>query len=243
MFVYFLACGIAITQIIGILGVDVLLDGDFPKVRQAVIVDFLGDRELFSSIRVFYFGVGLAVFQLTYAKIFGRGERLAVFLVGLLSAIATTGRLYLLLYILATAYLLYRQKIVTKRSVAFIFAGFFSLFFLVALVFDKGGSESESVVGQLVWNAQVYFMSSLACFNNYVVSGAQETYGGILIPNVIRQAIEFMGVTMTEKPNLLPFAMVPIQCNTYTALFPLFHDLGFPGVFFGFIANGYNEIA
>lgn len=46
---------------------------------------------------------------------------------------------------------------------------------------------------------------------------------------------------MTEKPNLLPFAMVPMQCNTYTALFPLFHDLGYIGLFFGFVAIGFTH--
>lgn len=239
MCLYFLACVVAIRQITNILGADVLSAGDFPMIRQAVIVDFLGDRELFSSIRVFYFGVGLCVFLLSYGIFLTRFQRSILFGVGLLSAVATTGRLYLLLYIVSSSYLLYRQKLVSKKFVAMSFAGFISIFFLVALLFDKGGNESGSVVEQLVWNVQVYFMSSLACFNNYVVSGAQETYGGILIPNVLRPAIEFLGISMAEKPNLLPFAMVPMQCNTYTALFPLFHDLGYIGVFFGFVAIGF----
>jgi oligosaccharide repeat unit polymerase len=115
---------------------------------------------------------------------------------------------------------------------------FVLLFFLFAVLFEKGSDEG-SILQQILWNLQVYALSSLACFNDYVTTGAQETPGGILIPNVIRDVFRFVGISMPEKPNLLPFAMVPIQCNTYTLLFHLYHDAGFLGVLFGLAAIGW----
>jgi oligosaccharide repeat unit polymerase len=235
---YLVGCGFAVAQIISVLGAEALFSGDLAGLRMSVVNDFVGDRELFSSIRVFYFGVGLSVFQLAHAKYFGSGERVAVMLLGLLSALATTGRLYLLLFVLASAFLLSRQRLASRRAVGFLLVAFVLLFFSFALLLEKGSDEG-SVFAQIVWNLQVYLLSSLACFNDYVATGVQETPGGILIPNALRDLIRIMGISMAEKPNLLPFAMVPIQCNTYTVLFPLYHDVGTVGVLLGLAAIGW----
>lgn len=235
---YLVACGFAVTQIIAVLGAEALFSGDLARLRISVVSDFVGDRELFSSIRVFYFGVGLSVFQLAHAKYFGSAERVAVMLLGLLSALATTGRLYLLLFVLGSAFLLSRQRIASRRAVGFLLLVFVLLFFSFALLFEKGSDEG-SVFAQIVWNLQVYLLSSLACFNDYVATASQETPGGILIPNALRGLVRVLGISMAEKPNLLPFAMVPIQCNTYTVLFPLHHDVGIVGVLLGLAAIGW----
>ena len=235
---YLIACAFAISQIVGLLGADALLSGDLARLRISVVNDFVGDRELFSSIRVFYFGVGLSVFQLAHARYFGGTERTVVMLLGLLSAVATTGRLYLLLFVLASAYLLYRQRIASRRAVGILFLCFVLLFFLFALLLEKGSDEG-SMLEQIVWNFQVYLLSSLACFNDYVATGSQQTPGGILIPNAVREVLRIVGIVMPEKPNLLPFATVPLQCNTYTVLFPLFHDGGLVGVLLGMALIGW----
>ena len=231
------ACVVAIKHISSVLGTDALLSGDMAQLRLAFVNDFIGERRLFSSVRVFYFGVGLCIFQLAHALKFHPLERAAVLIIGLISAIATTGRLYLLLYVLACAYLLHRQQLASKRGVAILFLGFVLIFFTVALLFDKGSDEG-SVFEQLLWNLRIYLLSSLACFNDYVTNGSQETPGGILIPNAVREVLKIVGFLMPEKPNLLPFAMVPLQCNTYTLLFPLYHDGDWVGVLIGLASIG-----
>lgn len=234
---YAVACALAIKQITSVLGADALISGDMAQLRLAFVNDFVGERELFTSVRVFYFGVGLCIFQLAHAIKFSASERAIVLGIGLISAIATTGRLYLLLYMLACAYLLYRQKLASKRTVAMLFLGFVLIFFAVALLFEKGSGEG-SVFEQLLWNLRIYLLSSLACFNDYVTTGAQETPGGLLIPNALRALLKIIGISMPEKPDLLPFAMVPQQCNTYTVLFPLYHDGNLIGVLIGLTLIG-----
>lgn len=234
---YAIACVLAIKQISSVLGTDALLSGDMAQLRFAFVGDFIGDRELFSSVRVFYFSVGLCIFQLAHALKFRTFERAAVLSIGLVSAIVTTGRLYLLLYVLACAYLLHRQMLVSKRTVVMLFLGFVLIFFAVALLFEKGSNEG-SVFEQLLWNLRIYLLSSLACFNDYLVNGTQETPGGILIPNALREVLKIVGISMPDKPNLLPFAMVPLQCNTYTVLFPLYHDGDWVGVLIGLVSIG-----
>jgi oligosaccharide repeat unit polymerase len=235
---YVLATVYSLSRITAVLGVDAILSGDFAALRLAIINDFVGDRELFSWIRVFYFGVGLAVFQLAHAHLFSTAELTAVAVLGLLSAIATTGRLYLLLFVLALGFLLYRQRKISLRGVVAVFCGFIVLFFLLALLLQKGGDEG-SVLEQLAWNARVYLLSSLACFNDFVWNDSSLSSDGVLIPNSVRSMLRVAGIVLEEKPNLLPFAQVPVKCNTYTALFPLYHDLGIIGVLLGFMGVGW----
>ncbi len=235
---YMLATVYSLSRIAAVLGADAILSGDFAALRLAIVNDFVGERELFSWIRVFYFGVGLAVFQLAHAHLFSTAEITAVAVLGLLSAIATTGRLYLLLFVLATGFLLYRQRKISVRGVVAVFCGFIALFFLLALLLQKGGDEG-SVLEQLAWNARVYLLSSLACFNDFVRNDGSLSSDGVLIPNAVRSILRIVGIALEDKPDLLPFARVPVQCNTYTALFPLYHDLGIIGVLLGFMGIGW----
>lgn len=69
------------------------------QIRIEVIKDFIGDRKIFSILRIFYFGVGLCVFLLAFVKKFTKNEVLIIILIGIVSAIATTGRLYILLFL------------------------------------------------------------------------------------------------------------------------------------------------
>lgn len=213
------------------LGADML---NLPRVRQIVIADFNGDRSLYNLFRVFYLGVGFSIFFVAFSKYISRGQLALVLLIGLLSALVTTGRLYLLLYFLAVAALLYRAKVVSKTGVLFAGFIFVCLFFLVALLLGKGdGSGGLSVLENVLWNSKIYLMSSISCFNDYVVTGRQEIDGGALLPNVVRELLFNIGLNIPPKPALNPFAEVPVPCNTYTFMFPLFHDGSFFGVALG----------
>lgn len=213
------------------LGADIL---NLPRVREIVIADFNGSRSLYNLFRVFYLGVGFSIFFVAFSRYLSRGQLALVLVIGLLSALVTTGRLYLLLYFLAVTALLYRAKLISPKGV--LFAGFIfaSLFFLVALLLGKGdGGGGLSVLESVLWNSQVYLMSSVSCFNDYLVTGHQQIDGGALLPNVVRELLLNIGLNIPPKPSLNPFAEVPVACNTYTFMFPLFHDGSFFGVALG----------
>lgn len=207
---------------------------DLPTIRQIVIWDFNGDRALLNLFRVFYLGVGFSIFFVAFSRELTRRQLASILMIGLASALITTGRLYLLLYFMAVAALLYRAKLISSRGVLAVGFLFVGLFFLVALLLGKGDDGgAASLLESVLWNSQVYFMSSLSCFNDYLVTGAQSIEGGALLPNPVRELLSGIGLNIPPKPSLNPFSEVPLPCNTYTFMFPLFHDGSFFGVALG----------
>jgi oligosaccharide repeat unit polymerase len=81
-------------------------------------------------------------------------------------------------------------------------------------------------------------MSSASCFNDYVVSGRQEIPGGAILPNPLRELLRIFSFDIPLKPALNPFVEVPLPCNTYTILFPIFHDGSLVGVALGMLILG-----
>lgn len=200
-------------------------------VRLLVINDFVGERNLFKYIRFLYIGVAFSIFSLSFSYFLTRKLIALVFLIGLLSAILTTGRLALLLFLVSSSVLLYRNKIIRRKHVFLIAVLFVVLFFIVALLLNKG-TAGKTLFESLEWNFQIYFMSSLACFNDFVVTNEQVVEGGVIVPNVIRGFLSSMfNISFPLKPDLNPFSYVPLPCNTYTFYYSLFHDGGILLVF------------
>jgi len=208
-----------------------------PAIRAAIIFDFAGARRIFNLLRVFFFGVGVCIYFLANSGSLTRRQIAVIVAIGLVSAVATTGRLYLLLFFVATVALFYRQGFLTLRGMCVAVGVFIGLFFLIAVALGKGGA-SGGVEQQLLWNTKVYVLSSVACFDNYLQTGLQQIPGGALIPNAIRGLLDHLGLNIPPRPALMPFVAVPMTCNTYTAMFPLYHDGQLPGVLIGFFAIG-----
>lgn len=240
IFVYLLAGGYASTHLLNEIadsGIDLL---DIPKIREFVIADFAGDRVLYGYFRVFHIGVGFSILFVAYRKHLTKMQLAFVLAIGLLSAIVTTGRLFLMLYFLSVTALLYNEGIVRLRGVATAGVLFVGLFFLIAVLMGKGDNDGvDSLLGSVLWNSQVYLLSSVACFNDFVVTDSQRIDGGALLPNSLRDLLSLGGISLPEKPSLLPFSEVPVPCNTYTFMFPLFHDGSFPGLAVGCLGIGY----
>lgn len=216
------------------LQISMLAQGELSgaTVRQLVVTDFTSDRILYGYFKVFYVGVGFSIFLIAFSRHLSRRQMLVVLALGLVSAIATTGRLYLLLFFAASIALLYRAKIISPRAVFYAGVIFIFLFFSLAILLSKG-DEATSIEGSIYWNAQVYVMSSVSCFNDYLITNVQHMDGGALLPNPVREFFSLIGLNIPPKPVLLPFAEVPVYCNTYTILFPFFHDGGALGVSIG----------
>ena len=213
----------------------------FKSVRDAINFDFANNRYVFDYFRVFHFGVALSLFALTFASAFNRREACIIFSIGLLSALATTGRLFLLLYIAACAAILFKRKIIAARGLVSLFGVFGLVFFLIAVLFKKGTGQ-ESFVEILVWNIQVYFFSPLAAFNSFVDNNFPHFDGGVLIPNAMKAILNKIGFEFEMRPPLMPFIEVPVRTNVYTSFFPLYHDgklwgIGLGTAVFGFLHN------
>lgn len=218
------------------MGVDIL---NFSAVRQNIIFDFSGDRSLYGLFKIFYAGVGFCIFFIAFARQITSKQLGLILTIGLVSALITTGRLYLLLYFMSSAALLYREKFISVRGVLISGLIFVGLFFLVAILMGKGDDAgTASLLENILWNSQVYLMSSISCFNDYLVTGSQSVEGGLLMPNPLREMLSAAGWNIPLKPVLNQFSEVPVQCNTYTFLFPLYHDGAFFGVALGSLLVG-----
>ena len=216
-----------------------LSDFNAPVIRQLVIDDFNGDRLIYDKFRFLYTGIGFCIFFLAFSSEISKKNIFMLIVLGLISSLATTGRLFLLLFFSSTVALLYRNKIISIKSVCGFFLAFVLLFFGVAIFLGKGSETNGVEIGSgILWNAQVYIMSSISCFNDYVGGGVADFDGSILIPNQIKLILNYINFDIPLRPSLNPFSYVPEPCNTYTVFFPLFHDAGFLGVVIGLFILG-----
>lgn len=91
---------------------------------------------------------------------------------------------------------------------------------------------------QLKWNVQVYLLGGLAAFNHYVKTGEPHINGGAMLPNAIRKALNHLGANFSMRPALNPAVIMPLKSNVFTAMYPIYHDLGKLGVAIWFLFLG-----
>lgn len=109
---------------------------------------------------------------------------------------------------------------------------------------DKKRSQANvqntlTITSRFTWNAQNYLLGSLAAFNHFVATGSPRIEGGATLPNVIRKVINASyGSDIKMRPPINPYVKTPLESNTYTAIFPIYHDLGKAGIFVWFLLLG-----
>lgn len=228
-----IGCGVIVvltfSLLLSRLGLAYLQPGSYELLREALIYDFKDQRTTAALIKIFFAVVGVAIFFLCYSQSFPRIYRVGFFFLGLGAALMTTGRLALLLLFLAVSYIMYSQKVIQWRGVVVSFAVFIVLFLTIAIIFKKGG-ENSTVLGQLIWNIQVYLLGSLSLFDFFVTNHEPIISGGTLLPNFMRTFLSCFFGEIPLKPAVYPFVANPLVSNVYTAIFPVFHDMGFAGV-------------
>lgn len=221
-----------------ILKMDMALE-NLQDFRNIVVYDFNHYRFLTRWMRVFYFGVGASIFFVANARWLTKKQLITILAIGFIAAILTSGRLYLLLYFLAVIALLYRSNFISIKGVLIGAVCFALLFVLIALMLGKGSDSGvSSLIAKIIWNINIYFLSSLSCFNEYIAIGSPPIPGGAIIPNALRAIFIDLGISIPLRPTLNPFLYVPVPCNTYTFLFPLFHDGGSYGILIGGLLIG-----
>lgn len=207
--------------------------------RLALINDFAGERKIASFLKVFFGGVGLSVYLTCYADKFSRFNRIIILSTGFVSAVLTTGRLSLLLFFLAVSFIYYRKKMIGHRGLLVLLLMFIIVFLALAMIFNKGsGLSSDSLIDQLIWNIMVYFLGGVSTLDHYIAYGIPIIDGGALLPNFVRTLLAPLVGEMPLKPAVYPFVSNPLASNTYTALFPVYHDLGVFGIVTFFLGLG-----
>ncbi|MCY1336891.1 oligosaccharide repeat unit polymerase [compost metagenome] len=204
-------------------------------IRQAIIwAKFDGSGTFDQPIKVLLAGIAFCLYFLCDAHRMTRRQLWTLVTLGVIAAVLTTGRLQLLLFVIAAAAILSRRGIFRGVHLAGAGIVFVALFFGIAVVLGKGLEGTETLVEQIAWNLRVYVFGSLSCFNDYMVNGYGGQLGPMMVPNFLR---EWMGILPREPVN--PFVQVPFYCNTYTALFPIMHDFGWLGLVLMFSGLGF----
>ena len=218
------------------LGFNGLVVLNLTQLRELIIFDFMGERELTVVTKILTFGVAISLIILSESKKLSYNYLVGTIIFGILTAILTTGRLNLLLFFSGAATLLYRNGLIRKIHLMYGVVVFISLFFFMALILDKGGNDL-SFLDAIIWNSKVYFTSSLSCLNDYTLN-SQINEDGLFLPNVIRNFLNLFDLNIALKLNLNEFRYIPEPCNTYTLMYPIYNDFGYIGVSILFLLIG-----
>ncbi len=198
----------------------------FAQARDSINADFINERNIYNLFRFYHLGLVSILFLFCFIDKIEKKQQIILFILGLASALLTTSRLFLLFYVLTLIAIFYTSKKINLKQVLLCAIGFIVVFFGIALLMKKGSEESNSVIGMLLWNIQVYLFSPLAAFNHSLKSGVVTAEVLVLVPNSLKRILNYFGGHFQYRYNLMPFVNVPVRTNVYTFLFPLYHDGG-----------------
>ncbi|AIY40053.1 macromolecule metabolism; macromolecule synthesis [Collimonas arenae] len=204
------------------------------------LIDSVGnnDREVILISYLHYLIVIASLLSISCAPTLRGRVVTYIAITGMLAGFLTFGRVILLLYFSSLSIILYFQGRIKKKIAFFILFSFVVIFFLLAFLLNKGGSENN-IFESIAWNFKVYVLSGLAGFNNYVAKGDPDISGWLLVPNFIKNFLSALGVQSEITPSLFPFVETPLPGNVYTAFFPWYHDGGILAVCIGFFIIGF----
>lgn len=204
-------------------------------VRVVVVNDnFSGERVILNLFRFYYFGLASSLYFSAYTKANNYKHLLTFGIIGLVSALATTGRLALLLFFLSYTLILVKKKVINFKGVTVMAALFSFAFFMIAYLMKKGDSIDKNLLEVFLWNLKVYLFSGLSSFNYFVVHNVPDYKTIVMIPNALKVLLNsIFNLDFALRPASMPFVETPLRTNVYTSFFPLYHDAKLLGVIFG----------
>lgn len=176
-----------------------------------------------------------SIYIVSRSSLFTKKFIAAVLLIGLFAAVLSSGRTLLLLLFSSAPVSLYLQGRIRLKTIGLTILAFVAAFLLLAVIQGKGG-EDRSVLEQVNWNLEVYFLNGLAAFNSFVSNNFPHFDGSLLLPNMFRRLFDIGGEPATL---VLPFVETPLIGNVYTAMYPFYHDGGLLGLVAGFFGIGF----
>lgn len=222
------------------LGVDPFDFSHYDKLRAAFVENIVQGHRYSYYTKFLWAGVGLALSLITIDSEPSKARLFAYVVLGVTAGFLTTGRLAILAFFIGTTYLLFRHRIVRIAGVVVTVVAFVGLFLLQALLMKKGVTAG-GVGEQTKWNLLVYVFGGLSAFNHFVVYHEPIIAEGAFLPNAVRSILSAFAINLPPRPAVNPFIFMPFATNTYTALFPSFHDAGLAGTIGYFFSIGFLE--
>jgi oligosaccharide repeat unit polymerase len=212
----------------------------FSNIRDIINYDFNNNRYFYHLFRYYHIIITSVLFSFCFLKKISRTNLVFLFTIGLLAALLTTSRLFLLFYILTIIAILFCHKKITTKQVFLALCSFAVVFFGIAIIIKKGYDSSNGPFEILKWNFQVYLFSPMAAFNHYVRTHEPTFDSIVMIPNSAKEVLQHFGFSFKMRTNLMPFVDTPLRTNVYTYLYPVYHDGGkalilFIGLILGFL--------
>lgn len=229
----------AIPQVLAYAFQPAFLPGEIREALVSSVVE--NDRGTVVILYAHYLAVFMSLLAISYES---NGKRSVLFflvLTGLMAALLTFGRTMLLLFFVSSGVVLYIQKVISKKLAVVIAIVFVILFFSLAYLLGKGGTDG-GWLDNVLWNFQVYILGGVAALNHFVITGQPDIDGYLLVPNFLKEHLGLLGSAGDVTPNVLPFVEAPFPVNVYTSLFPWYHDAGLVGIVLGFFTIGFGSM-
>lgn len=163
----------------------------------------------------------------------GRTPLLTSIGVGLVYAVLSTGRTYLIfLCCTCLGILLITRTLKMTTGLILMLILFAGIFGGIGLVMGKIGSQTGDLVERAanVWEAfAYYFLSPLPAFDHFASANKSLSYGGDIFRSALAVASQ-LGFTVEVPPLIKEYAFVPKPTNVYTVHQPYYADFGVVGV-------------
>lgn len=143
IFLFSLIAVFAFYKLINLTGIGEGVVRPIECLKIKIVKDLVGDRNLASILKLFTIGVAISVYFLSISSSKSKLTIALLIGLGLICALATTGRLLLLLLFLAINFLLYSQKIWQIKQVFLSLLGFILIFSLMAVLLNKKAEDER----------------------------------------------------------------------------------------------------
>lgn len=171
--------------------------------------------------------VSVGFITMFYVLMYAKSKWLmgAVIFVNMIYALVTMAKTNFLSLFFTLLYLGYARGVLKMKHFAYGGVAFLAVCIFVQTARYADGDSGFGLTGTLA----LYLVSSFVAFDYYAVPFSCVNPG----ENVFRLFYAVgHAVGVTDKPieTILPFVCVPVQTNTYTALYPFYTDFGIGGV-------------
>lgn len=178
------------------------------------------------GVAYYTIGVALIVFIFIFVYSSKKWLRILAVVINVLAALISMSKTGFFVFLVPMVYVLYLRGKIKLRTIGIILLIFigFSIWFQYARSMASQ-QDSFSATSMLT----IYIMSPCVAFD-YYVEPASATHFGEYVFRFYYAIMHSLGSNIEPVSNVLKFVGVPEETNTYTILYPFYHDFGLPGV-------------
>lgn len=180
------------------------------------------------DLGVAYYTIGVALIVFIFIFVYSSKKWLKILavVINVLAALISMSKTGFFVFLVPMVYVLYLRGKIKLRTIGIILLIFigFSIWFQYARSMASQ-QDSFSATSMLT----IYIMSPCVAFD-YYVEPASATHFGEYVFRFYYAIMHSLGSNIEPVSNVLKFVGVPEETNTYTILYPFYHDFGLPGV-------------